>query len=65
MSKDEIREKVGGSSQLWRHRRSGRLVRVISLVGMNYEHLRLKGVGGNRTSKKQSEAFFKEYEKIS
>jgi hypothetical protein len=64
MSKDEIRERVGGSAQKWRDKRTGRIVSVISLVGMNYEYLRLRGYGGRHGSKIATESFFQRFEKL-
>ncbi len=64
LSKDEIRAKVGGSQQQWQHRRTGRKVRVISLVGMEYEYLRLLPCDEGRLSKKSTIAFFKEFDRV-
>lgn len=62
--KDGIRERIGGSGQKWRNKRTGRIVSVLSLVGMNYEQLRLRGYGGTRNSKISTDKFFQQFEKL-
>lgn len=64
MTKDEIREQVGGSAQRWRDSKTGRVVSVISFVGMDYQYLRLKGHYGARGSKMLTEQFFKQFDKL-